>query len=112
MGAFEWLNFNFSVVQNKPLSNVGKGRSSSHFITCDVSLWRASKGVQAAVDLRTGHLIAETDAKMVVQAIKTNDFDDVVAFECVFKCQECNQVAHELAVLGLLCNQGEEQILF
>jgi hypothetical protein len=29
----------------------------------------------------------------------------------VFKGRECNQAAHELAALGLLCDQGEEQIM-
>jgi hypothetical protein len=64
---------------------------------------------------------------MVVQAISTNDYDDAaigilitemkslvssafISFECSFKNRDCNRAAHELAVLGHLGNQGEEQI--
>jgi hypothetical protein len=35
-------------------------------------------GIQSAVDLGIGRLIVETDAKMVVQAIVTNEYDDAV----------------------------------
>ena len=65
---------------------------------------------------------------MVVQVITTDDFDDIVVglliaeiktlvshcfinFECLFKGQDSNQAAHELAALGHLCIQGEEQII-
>jgi hypothetical protein len=35
-------------------------------------------GIQSAVDLVIDRLIVETDVKMVVQAIATNEYDDVV----------------------------------
>jgi hypothetical protein len=67
------------------------------------------------IDLGIGRQIVETDAKMVVQAITTDDFDNAVvglliaeiktlasscfiSFECLFKGRDCNQAAHELAV--------------
>ena len=70
----------------------------------------------------------ETDAKMVVQALNTNDYDETavgvliaeikslvpscfISFECSFKSRDCNKTAHELAVLGYLCNPGEEQVM-
>jgi ribonuclease HI len=34
------------------------------------------QGIQTAVDLGIGHPIIETDAKLAVQAITTNDFDE------------------------------------
>jgi ribonuclease HI len=105
----------------------GRGKVDHLLSAFHAELVACLQGIQAAADLGIVHLIAETDAKMVVQAIKTNDFDDdavgllvteiknlvscFLSFECVFKCRECNQAAHELAMLGLLCNQGEEQIM-
>ena len=83
------------------------------------------QGIQAAVDLGIGRLIVETNAKMVVQALNTNDYDETavgvliaempsscfISFECSFKSRDYNKVAHELAVLGHLCNPGEEQVM-
>ena len=34
------------------------------------------QGIQTALDLGIGHLIAETDSKLAVQAITTSDFDE------------------------------------
>ena len=84
--------------------------------------------MQAAVDLGIGRLIVETDAKMVVQALNTNDYDETtvgvliveikslvsscfISFECSFKSRDCNKAAHELAVFGHLCNPEEEQVM-
>jgi hypothetical protein len=106
----------------------GRGKVDHLLSAFHAELVACLQGIQAAVDLGIGHLIAETHAKMVVQTIKTNDFDAAavgllvmeiknlvsfcfLSFECVFKCREYNQAAHELAVLSLLCNQGEEQIM-
>ena len=71
----------------------------------------------------------ETDAKMVVQALNTNDYDETIvgvliveiksivsscfiSFECPFKSRDCNKAAHELAVLGHLYNPREERVVF
>ena len=73
--------------------------------------------IQSVVDLWIGQLIVETDAKMVVQAIATNEYDDVVvgvliaevkslvssafiSFECSFKSRVYNRAAHKLACAG------------
>lgn len=106
----------------------GRGKVDHLLNAFHAELVACLQGIQTAVDLGIGHLIVETDAKMVAQAVSTNDFDDAamgllvseiknlvsscfISFECVFKSWECNQAAHELAKLGLLCNQGEEQIM-
>ena len=34
-----------------------------------------------------------------------------ISFECFFKRRDYNKVAHELAVLGHLCNPGKEQVM-
>lgn len=77
--------------------------------------------IQSVVDLGIGRLIAETDAKMVVQAITTSDYaaaavgvliteikslasSAFISFECSSKSRVCNRVAHELATLGDMCN--------
>jgi hypothetical protein len=106
---------------------IGRGKVDHLLSAFHAELVACLQGIQAAVDLGIGHLITETDAKMAIQAIKTNDFVDAavwlmvteiknlvsscfLSFECVFKCRECNQAAHELTVLGLLCNQGESKL--
>ena len=66
----------------------------------------------------------ETDTKMVIQALNTNDYEKTtvgvliaeikslvsscfISFGCSFKSRDCNKAAHELAVLDYLCNPGE-----
>jgi hypothetical protein len=82
--------------------------------------------IQLAVDLGIGRIIVETDAQEVVKAIKSSSYDasvvghlvdeikfllasNFLSFECVFIGRECNRAAHELAVLGYVCNQGRIQ---
>ena len=106
----------------------GRGKVDHLLNVFHAELVACLQGIQVAVDLGISHLIVESYAKMVVQAVSTNDFDDSVvgllvseiknlvsscflSFQCVFRSRECNQAAHELAKLGLLCNQGEEQIM-
>ena len=48
---------------------------------------------------------------LLVTEIKNLVSSCFLSFECVFKYRECNCSAHELAMLGLLCNQDEEQIM-
>ena len=52
--------------------------------------------------LGMGHLLEE---------IKSLIDSNFLSFECVFKGRECNQAAHDLAVLGFLCTEVEEQIM-
>lgn len=70
----------------------------------------------------------ETDSQLAIRVINSSDFDDVAArhlveeikslasilflsFVCQFEGRLCNQVAHELAMLGQMCVEGEEQII-
>lgn len=78
------------------------------------------------VSLGIGHIILESDAQKVVRAINTDAYIhsamgfliqevkllglNFLSFECVFRERNCNKAAHDLAVLGLLCTEGEEQI--
>jgi len=99
----------------------GRGKVDHLLNVFHAELVACLQGIQVAVDLGISHLIVETDAKMVVQAVSTNEFDDSVvgllvseiknlvyscflSFQCVLRSRECNQAAHELAKLGLLCN--------
>jgi ribonuclease HI len=54
----------------------GRGKVDRLLSAFHAELVACLQGIQATVDLGIGHLIVETDAKMVVQAIKTNDFND------------------------------------
>jgi ribonuclease HI len=54
----------------------GRGKVDHLLSAFHAELVACLQGIQATVDLGIGHLIVETDAKMVVQAIKTNDFND------------------------------------
>lgn len=84
---------------------------------------RPASGYNAGVR----RLILETDASMVQQAIVTDQFShsasaglleevkslvdsNLLSFQCVFNSRNCNRAAHELAVLGLCCVEGEEHI--
>ena len=46
-----------------------------------------------------GHLVDE---------IKSLVFSNFISFECVHVGRDCNRAAHELAVLGHLCTEGQE----
>ena len=75
------------------------------------------------MDLGIGRILVETDAQEVVRAIRYDDYhllsvgnliDEIkslacssfISFELVHVSRECNRAAHELAVLGYLCNEG------
>ena len=47
---------------------------------------------------------------MLIAEIKALVSGCFINFECVFKGRECNRAAHELAILGRMCIQGEEQV--
>ena len=105
----------------------GRGKVDHLLNTFQGELIACLQGIQTAIDLGIGKLIVETDAKMVVQALSSNAFDDsavgvlvaeikslassnFISFKCVFRVRECNRAANELAKLGYDCVQGEEQI--
>ena len=54
----------------------GRGKIDHLLNASQVELIACLHGIQSAVDLGIGRLIVETDAKMVVQAITTNEYDD------------------------------------
>ena len=47
---------------------------------------------------------------VLIAEIKSLVSSSFISFECSFKSRDCNKAAHELAVLGYLCNPGEEQV--
>jgi len=106
----------------------GRGKIECLLNTFQAELIDCLQGIQAVVDLGIGWLIVETNTKMVIQALNTNDYEETavgvliaeikslvsssfISFECSFKSRDCNKAAHELAVLGYLCNPGEEQVM-
>jgi ribonuclease HI len=54
----------------------GRGRVDHLLNAFHDELVACVQGIQTAVDLGIGHPIIETDAKLAVQAITTNDFDE------------------------------------
>ena len=105
----------------------GRGKIECLLNAFQAELIAFLQGIQAVVDLGIGRLIVETDTKMVVQALNTNDYHETavgvligeikslmsscfISFECSFKSRDCNKAAHELAVLGHLCNPRESSI--
>ena len=105
----------------------GRGKVDQLLNAFQGELIACLQGIQTAIELGIGKLIVETDAKMVVQALSSNAFDDsavgvlvaeikslassnFISFKCVFRVRECNRAANELAKLGYDCVQGEEQI--
>ena len=86
------------------------------------------QGLQAAINAGVRHIILETDASMVQQAIVTEQYSNsacaglveevqslvdsnLLSFQCAFnKSRYCNCAAHEVAVLGLCCVEGKEHI--
>jgi hypothetical protein len=110
------------------LITAGRGKVNHLLYAFQEELTGCLHGIQAAIDLGIGHLIVESDSQLVVRAINTDEFDDAamehlveeikflvsfsfLSFECHFKSRVCNQAAHELAVLGQLCTEGEERII-
>jgi ribonuclease HI len=83
------------------------------------------QGIQMALNLGVHRLQVESDAQEVVKAINSDAYDmsvaghlveenkslaslNLISFECVHVSRDCNRAAHELAALGILCNEGEE----
>lgn len=104
----------------------GRGRVNHLMTPMQAELIACLQGVQLAANLGIGRLILETDALEVVKAIKTSAYNyaavgylveeikslielNFISVECVFACRICNRAAHELAALGLACNEGEEE---
>ena len=75
-----------------------------------------------------GHVIVETDAAEVVQAVYSNAFEfsaatnlvdelrSILAFNFISRSVQqrpraCNKVAHELAIVGSVCDPDEEYLL-
>ena len=56
----------------------GRGKIECLLNAFQAELIACLQGIQAAVDLGIGRLIVETNAKMVVQALNTNDYDETV----------------------------------
>ena len=56
----------------------GRGRVDHLLNAFHDELVACLRGIQTGVDLGIGHLIVETDAKLVVQAVSTNDFDNAI----------------------------------
>ena len=80
----------------------------------------AIQGAQAAADEGVGHVIIETDAAEVVQAVYSQAFDlspmtflvdelrgvlemNFISWSVQQRPRSCNRVAHELAILGSIC---------
>ena len=88
----------------------------------------AIHGAQAAADLGVGHVIVETDAVEVVQAVYSQDFYlspvaflveelrgllemNFISWRVQQRPRSCNRVAHELAILGSLCEPDVDILL-
>jgi len=46
----------------------------------------------------------------LLEEVKSLVDSNLLSFQCVFNSRNCNRAAHELAVLGLCCVEGEEHI--
>ena len=97
--------------------SAGRGKVDHLLNAFHAELLACLQGIQTAINLGIGHLIVESDSLKAVRAINSDDFDDttvghlveeiksLVSFSflshvCQFKGRNCNQAAHELAVLG------------
>lgn len=95
----------------------GKGRIDHVMNPFHAELVACLQGVQAAADLGATRVIIETDALMVVQAVKTNDYvlDEAgglvrelkealrfnfIFYDVIHSPRNCNRVAHALAAWG------------
>jgi len=58
----------------------------------------------------TSEAFDDTAVGVLIAEIKALAADCFINFECVFKVRECNRAAHEVAKLGHLYIQGEEQV--
>jgi hypothetical protein len=85
-------------------------------------------GAQATADKGVGHVILETDALEVVQAVYSDAFDlsavtflvgelrcllefNFISWRVQQRPRSCNRVAHELAILGSFCDLDEDSVL-
>ena len=85
-------------------------------------------GVQAAADEGVGHIIVETDAVEVVQAVYSQDFHlspvallveelrsllqmNFISWRVQQRPRSCNRVAHELAILGSKCEPDVDHVV-
>jgi ribonuclease HI len=85
-------------------------------------------GVQAAIDAGVGHVVIESDAVAVVQAVYSSTYDlstithlveelrsllylNFISWVVQQRPRSCNRVAHELASLGSSCDPAEEPVL-
>ena len=105
----------------------GRGKVNHLLNPLQAEIIACLRRIQMAITVGAGYIILETDAQEVVKAIRSSCYDDstlghlfheakallalnFIQFECVFVARECNRAAHELAVRGSLCNEGEEVV--
>jgi ribonuclease HI len=86
------------------------------------------QGIQAAIDVGVGHVVIESDAVAVVQAVYPSTYDlstvthlaeelrsllylNFISWLVQQRPRFCNRVAHELAALGSSCDPAEVPVL-
>jgi len=105
--------------------SVHRGRVQSLMNALQGELIAWIQGTQAAISVGVGHIIVETDALAVVQAVYSEEYmlSDVcnlveefrslltwnfISWQVQQRPRSCNRVAHELASLGSVCHPNEE----
>lgn len=105
----------------------GRGRVNHLLNPLHAEVIACLQGVQTALNCGIRHLILETDALLLKQALESSESWDrpeetliyelkclvstnFIQFMCEFQNRDCNRVAHELAKLGYHCAEGYEVV--
>jgi ribonuclease HI len=106
----------------------GSGRQRYACNAMQMELRACIEGVKAARELGIGEIILETDAALVVEALLHNAFslsmvggvvhelkellaENVISTQVKYVPRECNRVAHDLASIGSVSNEGIPSVL-
>jgi ribonuclease HI len=105
----------------------GRGRVNHLLNAFQAEIIACIHGVQTTINLGMGHLILETDAMMVKQAMLSEKYSlamvrglveelkwltatNFISFDCVHVSRTCNKAAHMLAALGVGGAEGEDHV--